>query len=77
MYTVHHAQIYTFCHFYWASNTTNLDINFCTLVNPIIIYIYNFVFDFFETLNTVLKKIKKQAPYSSGTMSMLQLDIPI
>jgi hypothetical protein len=36
-------------HFCWASNTTNLDLNFFTLVDLIMIYIRNFYFKFSET----------------------------
>jgi hypothetical protein len=48
-------QISLFC---YTSNTTNLDLNFCILVDLTMSYIKNFHFEIFE----------KQAPWSSGAI---------
>jgi hypothetical protein len=60
------------CPFCRTSNTTNLDINFCTVVNLIIIYIQNFCFHFFETIKYHFRKIQRTSSMELGSnMSML------
>jgi hypothetical protein len=46
----------------------NLDLNFFTLVDLIIIYIQNFYFDFLETLNTVFIFFQKMSSLELGAI---------